>query len=78
MKKCLPEQQTRAGTSNQISLTPKTDNNMKAKYIKPEMANIDLGVEDVILQLSTSEQGADPSQPQETKEEKNAWNEGLW
>ena len=75
---CLPEQQTRAGTSTKNSLTNKlSDNNMKAKYIKPEMWDNNTDLEKDVL-LIASETPADPEKPQETKEEKNAWNEGLW
>ena len=75
---CLPEQQTRAGTSTKNSLTNKlSDNNMKAKYIKPEMWDNNTDLEKDVL-LIASETPADPEKPQETKEEKDVWNEGLW
>ena len=75
---CLPEQQTRAGTSTKNSLTNKlSDNNMKAKYIKPEMWDNNTDLEKDVL-LIASETPADPTKPQEIKEEKDAWNEGLW
>ncbi len=50
---------------------------MKAKYIKPEMWDNNTDLEKDVL-LIASETPADPTKPQETKEEKDVWNEGLW
>lgn len=50
---------------------------MKAKYIKPEMWDNNTDLEKDVL-LIASETPADSTKPQETKEEKDVWNEGLW
>ena len=49
------------------------DNNKKAFFA---LLRSGLWEKDVLL--IASQTPADPEQPQETKEEKNAWNEGLW